>query len=494
MWLIVQLFGIGAISCTLTIAIIQYFIGETNNNNATPFFSRNRVLPPVRLALNTTGGTKRQFRLPKKLSLKASAKRAIVNTGGLTLSLLKETEKARIINDDDYDKRSAFDRDEIKGINNDDFHDGIQWSWGFHDDEYQRYPPWDNDNEQQCRRPNWYRDLLVNCNAFHESDLSTAVRKGTAKYAGAGDYRTVYVMDLGESVGSVAYKDYSLESHYENADFENIRVDALISERFSWSPLIIDIYGLCGTTSFSEPMPYGDMDYMAVPIGGGGGGGRVHVESISDIDENKVNDDVYILYDAEGVDPQNNFTGTQKLQYALDMAEAVALLHGFEDGVIVHGDVWLAQFLLSADGRIKLNDFNLAQIMFWSERDQEYCRYRNGPGAAGDWRPPEEWKDEPLNEKIDVWCLGFNMYALLTGLYPFYDTLDIKKEHRRINKGETPYIDPRYSEVGFAEQKLVEIMQKCWGYTADERMDVFELVRLLRQAVNENEKREKNYH
>jgi serine/threonine protein kinase len=40
--------------------------------------------------------------------------------------------------------------------------------------------------------------------------------------------------------------------------------------------------------------------------------------------------------------------------------------------------------------------------------------------------------DGPLNEKIDVWSLGNNMYSLLTGLTPFYDTSnDTVRERER---------------------------------------------------------------
>ena len=43
------------------------------------------------------------------------------------------------------------------------------------------------------------------------------------------------------------------------------------------------------------------------------------------------------------------------------------------------------------------------------------------PLLSHQWRAPEEYKDAPLTEKIDVWSLGNNLYSLLTGLDPLYE-------------------------------------------------------------------------
>ena len=63
--------------------------------------------------------------------------------------------------------------------------------------------------------------------------------------------------------------------------------------------------------------------------------------------------------------------------------------------------------------------------MLWDDETQEYCKYKNGKGH-GDWRAPEEYADKPLNEKIDVWSIGNNIYSVLTGTYPFYNVEDDK--------------------------------------------------------------------
>lgn len=52
-----------------------------------------------------------------------------------------------------------------------------------------------------------------------------------------------------------------------------------------------------------------------------------------------------------------------------------------------------------------------------------------------------------------------------------------------------PYIDPRWRTRSYVEGKLVEIMEKCWMYDPDERIDIFEAVRLLREVLKESKRR-----
>jgi serine/threonine protein kinase len=98
--------------------------------------------------------------------------------------------------------------------------------------------------------------------------------------------------------------------------------------------------------------------------------------------------------------------------------------------------------------------------------------------------------DKPLNEKIDVWSHGMNMYALLTGVNPFYDEPEAEVVQKKVVNGEKPYIDPRYRSRSFAEGQLVEIMERCWTYDADERPDMSEIVRLLRAAYELDKRRQ----
>lgn len=247
----------------------------------------------------------------------------------------------------------------------------------------------------------------------------------------AGAYREVYLSSLpGETV---VFKAYYWGNAYRFEDFEFMRMDAIVSEKLTYSPRIVDIYGFCALGMINEAMQLGGLEKVAIP----NRHGRLGRE----------------LPAVAELDVRNKLSPAQKLKYSLDMAEAVLVLHGYSDGIIVHDDIQLSQFLLSEDGTLKLNDFNRAEMMFWNEKDKEYCRYRNNPGHGDvsslrvesahasidlthriplslQWRAPEEFFDKPLDEKIDIWSLGNNMFALLTGckysvycIRPLFDRL-----------------------------------------------------------------------
>ena len=59
-----------------------------------------------------------------------------------------------------------------------------------------------------------------------------------------------------------------------------------------------------------------------------------------------------------------------------------------------------------------------------------------------------------------------------------------------VMNGTIAYIDPRYRARSFAESKLVDIIPQCWTYDPRHRIDIFQLVNILRDAVEENKLRE----
>lgn len=208
-----------------------------------------------------------------------------------------------------------------------------------------------------CRRISEHRYNFQNCNDFHHIDPLDPASQ--IQYLASGGYRDVFsvVNPLpGDQLEKVAIKDTTYHHAMGYEDIEFVRMDAIVAERLTASPRIYDIYGYCGFGVLSEFFHHGDIE-----------------KDVSGGDDGYM--DLADLEDKDGVKPQNDLTGIQKLVLALEMAESVADLHGYPGGVIIHDDIQLSQWLFNEDKtRLKLNDFNRAEFPQFDEEQMEYCR------------------------------------------------------------------------------------------------------------------------
>lgn len=201
------------------------------------------------------------------------------------------------------------------------------------------------------------------------------------------------------SFSNAPYFQHSMNATMEHYEF--VRMDAIVAERLTASPRIYDIYTMCGLGIVSEFFQHGDMERVVIP--------HFHAQT------------------KEGYDNLNDLNPYQKLVAAKQMADGIADLHGYKGGVIVHQDIQPSQFLMNADqDTIKLNDFNRAEFMLYNEKKGEYCKYYEGMGM-GTWRSAEEYYDQGLNEKVDIFSLGNNYFGILTGIQTWHE-LDVKLE------------------------------------------------------------------
>lgn len=113
-----------------------------------------------------------------------------------------------------------------------------------------------------------------------------------------------------------------LGNEFTHAEYEFVRMDAMVAERLTSSPRIYEIYGFCGLSILSEFFPHGDMEDVAVSHGEG-----------------------YLLTEEaqedylDELEPFNDLSNEQRLVMSLQMAESLADLHGDISGAIAHQDV-----------------------------------------------------------------------------------------------------------------------------------------------------------
>ena len=133
-----------------------------------------------------------------------------------------------------------------------------------------------------------------------------------------GAFREVYLAET--PTDTLIFKAYVWDSDFEAADFEWMRFDALVAEKLTpWRDKIVAIYGFCGTAMINEAMLNGDIESTVSPLS------HYYTVSAKEVKKGKL-----IV--------KNKLTGTKKLQYGLEMAEAIAVLHAYPGGVIVHNE------------------------------------------------------------------------------------------------------------------------------------------------------------
>jgi hypothetical protein len=317
----------------------------------------------------------------------------------------------------------------------------------YYDDDVISVKPKANDPKvlkpRACQEPEFRSYYFPTCNDFHERDMGRAYDDPTVvsnprpenevniRYLASGFYRDTWILEdepwvlaspyTTEELDEMLHRNYGVSNEertyemiargYRSAIlktprmahnigpgfYDEVWTEAIIMERLTKSPRIINIYGHCGYSTMVEVVP---IEFEEVAIRGEG------VEKPDVVEERN----------RDGVRPYNNFTSSEKLRFALDMAESLADMHGFEGGIIVHDDVQMCQWLRTPDGRLKLGDFNRATIMSWDLLKGEYCKFNNGE-AFSQYRAPEEYAARNLNEKIDIFSFGNNIYAMLTGLW-----------------------------------------------------------------------------
>ncbi|GKY90844.1 hypothetical protein MPSEU_000057200 [Mayamaea pseudoterrestris] len=326
----------------------------------------------------------------------------------------------------------------------------------------------EQDRPRDCERTNWRSSVYMNCNDFHEINVphDDAYDK---RFLGGGYYRYAWLLKpryASIPMDSFVLKMLQLPSDDDDKDhipssssFFKIHHEAIIMERLSASPTIVDIYGHCATSIAAQIMPE-EVTTTIVPLPG--------YMSQKQLDE-------------QPTLCQNKLTLDEKLEIALTMAESMAEMHGFVGGVMVHGDIHPDQYLRDANGQVRLNDFNNAEILDWNvTNNQRYCKTDRG-AWGGMYRAPEEFRGDYIDEQIDVYALGNNLYTLLTGLWPFYEHESYSVVQRKLHAKERPFIDDRYRHGHVIEQRFVHLMERCWEHTPENRPSVFQVLDALRR-------------
>lgn len=173
------------------------------------------------------------------------------------------------------------------------------------------------------------------------------------------------------------------------------------------------------------------------------------------------------------------------LELARDAAHGIAQLHNVPGGPFVHADLQPRQFLIDANGTLKLNDFNRIKYTgpqrLNGEPTGEKCTFRTSV-AKGKWRAPEEYKFVDLDEKLDIYSLSLVLWSLRSRAKPYYD-YERKDVYVEVPKGLRPPIEAM-SDYPPAMQNLIV---RGWDSDPAERPSATEMAdeidRILKEEI-----------
>ncbi|CAM9516460.1 unnamed protein product [Ectocarpus sp. 12 AP-2014] len=224
--------------------------------------------------------------------------------------------------------------------------------------------------EECTPSPLWVKDVDASSYELGCEDIEDMLANNT-RLVGEGRVRKVYLAEYGEQ--TVAVK---VLQHQSDTRLQQIEVATMDAVR--GNPNIVQTLGICNTTVVTEAYMLDIQSAVrkrttALPIG-------------------------------------------EAVTMSLDAVRGLQALHEAVGGPIVHFDIKPAQLLVTGNGRVKLNDFNVAWFM--SRRpDGKPCPFnmlaqiRN----SGPWRAPEYLTRKPMTEKIDIYRMGLVLRKFVAG-------------------------------------------------------------------------------
>lgn len=150
-------------------------------------------------------------------------------------------------------------------------------------------------------------------------------------------------------------------------------------------------------------------------------------------------------------------------------AQAVKHLH-FQTPPIIHRDIKIENFLLGADGLVKLCDFGSATTdaiqpdPSWNANTRNALEDKLAMFTTPMYRAPEQldtWENRLIGPKTDIWALGCILYVLCFQKHPFDDSAKL----RIINGNYTLPSNSAYAHFH-------AIIKGCLQTNPDQRFDI----------------------
>jgi hypothetical protein len=304
-----------------------------------------------------------------------------------------------------------------------------------------------------CIRPDWQEFTFPTCNEVHAIDLLGVAEHSGNKdnpmdFVGQGLWRSVWAVDSADGATRAVLKMMKMKHIVDSRNLDRHRRDALVMERLTSSPYVVDIYSYCGNAVLSE--------YVGVGLD-------------------------QVIYADVDVATATRKTRAGRIRLALDVAKGVQALHDVGGGPIVHADIQAKQFLVSSTGQVKINDFNRCRFVGHNNLTNEVCPFRI-PTAPGKARAPEEYENRLLSEKLDIYSTANVFYGILLGQNPWNKFYSIEAK-QKIQERISPLVPPEFRQKGTTDELLQNLTTRAYELDPVQRISASQLVKELERLL-----------
>jgi hypothetical protein len=288
------------------------------------------------------------------------------------------------------------------------------------------------------------------CNEFHTMDFQEMLPGNQASIlSNKGSFRTAWEFheSLSNSTGisttnTMVLKTLRPEHAYKEEYFNFQQVDAIVMEKLTASPYIIDMYSYCGMsvlTDFAETTVSRVLDKLTTkPV--------------------------------------------ETLKLAKKVAKGISDMH--REGVI-HNDVNQANLAYSTRKQVPVFfDFNIA--VFRKDGSCPFVAKFPNP----QWRSPEELKlGNRLTEKVDIFALGNILFRFIDGQPPWGRHRKSVKEEQFIleskQRGKLPPFTSLTIGNDTATTAMIHVMEECYSFKPKDRPSANRVISMLNQAIHD---------
>ncbi|TKW02416.1 hypothetical protein SEVIR_8G242700v4 [Setaria viridis] len=157
----------------------------------------------------------------------------------------------------------------------------------------------------------------------------------------------------------------------------------------------------------------------------------------------------------------------RRVHMAIDIARGMNYLHHCSPP-IVHRDLKSSNLLVDKNWTVKVADFGLSRLKL-----ETFLRTKTGKGTP-QWMAPEVLRNEPSDEKSDVYSYGVVLWELVTQKIP-WDNLNTMQVI-----GAVGFMDQRLDIPSDTDPQWASMIESCWDSDPRKRPSFLELLDRLR--------------